>query len=99
MDQTLYFNDSMTQTFLRYAEHTHISNQKVLLLIDNLKKGLSEENILKGKGQIDKLRKVISQNIRTCYCIMLHVQILADLAEDSTPYDRFVNGWLSIAAS
>ena len=69
MDQTLYFNDSMTQTFLRYAEHTHISNQKVLLLIDNLKKGLSEENILKGKGQIDKLRKVISQNI-TASCFM-----------------------------
>lgn len=99
MDQTFNFNARMTHAFLRYAENTHIGNQKVLMLIDSLRKGLSEEEVLKKQGLTEKLKVMIRKNIRTCGCIMLHVQCLADLAEDSTPYDRFVNGWSCIAAS
>lgn len=99
MDQTFYFNARMTHSFLRYAENTHISNQKVLVLIDNLRKGLSEEDMLQKQGDTDKLHFAVRKNVKTCCCIMLHVQCLADLAEDSTPYDRFIQDWSNTSAA
>ena len=99
MDQTFYFNARMTHSFLRYAENTHISNQKVLVLIDNLRKGLSEEDMLQKQGLTEKLNFCIRKNVRTCSCIILHVQCLADISDDSEPYDRFMNGWNTISAS
>ena len=99
MEQTFYFNAEMTRTFLRYAEATQISNQKVLLLIDDLRKGLSVEEMLEKQGSMKQLHASISQNVRTCYRIMFHVLFLADLADDRSPYDRFMNGWNTISAS
>lgn len=54
MHQSFNFTPSMAHTFLRYAEEIKVSNQKVLLLIDDLKKGLSEEDHLKGQAQYYK---------------------------------------------
>lgn len=99
MNQTFYFNARMTHTFLRYAENSHIGNKKVLLLIDNLRKGLSEEEKLKEQGQTDKLYSSIRKNVKTCSCIMLHVQCLADISDNHEPYDRFINDWSNIMAS
>ncbi len=97
MDQSFYFNTSMTHSFLRYAENTHIMNEKVQVLIDDLRKGLREEDQL--QAQYGKLNSQKQKNVLICQCIMLHVQCLADISDDSEPYDRFMNGWNSIAAS
>ena len=99
MYQSFHFNSNMTHTFLRYAEKTNISNQKVLLLIDDLRKGLSEEDMLKGQAQYSKLNSQKQMNVLICQCIILHVQCLADISDDSEPYDRFMTGWNLIAAS
>ena len=99
MYQSFHFNSNMTHTFLRYEEKTNISNQRVLLLIDDLRKGLSEEDLLKGQAQYSKLNSQKQKNVLICQCIILHVQCLADISDDSEPYDRFMNGWNSIAAS
>lgn len=97
MDQSFYFNTSVTHSFLRYAENTHIMNEKVQVLIDDLRKGLREEDQL--QAQYGKLNSQKQKNVLICQCIMLHVQCLADISDDSEPYDRFMNGWNSIAAS
>lgn len=99
MNQTFYFTARMTHAFLRYAESVHLGNQKVLLLIDNLRKGLTEEEMLLEQGYTEKLKLSIRKNVRTCGCIMLHVQCLGDLAENHEPYDRFLNGWSKITAN
>ena len=89
----------MTHTFLRYSEHTSINNQKIRLLISDLRKGLSEEDLLKGQAQYSKLNSQKQKTVRICQCIILHVQCLADISDDSTPYDCFMNGWNNIVAS
>ena len=89
----------MAHTFLRYAEETKVSNQKVLLLIDDLRRGLSVEDQLKGRSQYNKWNSQKQKNVLTCECIMLHIQTLADISDDSEPYERFINGWNRIAAS
>lgn len=99
MHQSFIFNPSMTHTFLRYAEKTMVTNQKVLLLIDDLRRGLSEEDQLNGQNQYYKWKSQKQKNVLICQCIMLHIQCLADISDDSEPYDRFVNGWNRIAAS
>lgn len=99
MHQSFTFNPSMTHTFLRYAEKTMVTNQKVLLLIDDLRRGLSVEDQLLGQSQYYKWKSQKQKNVLICQCIMLHIQCLADISDDSEPYDRFVNGWNRIAAS
>jgi len=93
MDQTFYISSSMMHTFLKYVEHMHFRDQKVLLLIDNLEKGLSEEEKLQKQGQTDKLKFRVCKNIKTCYCIMLHVQCLMDISDDCQQYANFINNW------
>ena len=99
MDQAFYFNAKMTHTFLKYAESVHFSNQKVQSLIDDLRKGLSEVEKLHQQGQMEKMSSSIRKNVKLCSCIMLHVQCLADISDDSALYDRFINGWSNIVAS
>ena len=99
MNQPFYFSPSMTHTFLRYAEHTNINNQKISLLISDLRRGLSVEDQLLGQSQYYKWKSQKQKNVLICQCIMLHIQCLADISDDSEPYDRFMNGWNSIAAS
>lgn len=99
MNQPFYFRPSMTHTFLKYAELMNINNQNIRLLISDLRKGLSEEDILQGQAQYSKLNCQKQKNVLICECIMLHVQCLADICDDSTPYDCFVNGWNNIVAS
>lgn len=93
MEQSLLINEGMTHSFLRYAENTHISNQKVLLLIDNLRKGISEEDMLKEQGFYDELRSQVRANVKTCCCIMLHVACLMDTRDDNEQYVNFINNW------
>ncbi len=99
MHQPFIFNPSMVHTFLRYAEGTKVSNQRVLLLIDDLRRGLSEEDQLNGQTQYYRWNSQKQKNVMICQCIMLHIQCLADISDDREPYDRFVNGWNRIAAS
>ena len=99
MNQPFYFRPSMTHTFLKYAELMNINNQNIRLLISDLRKGLSEEDILQGQAQHGKLNCQKQKNVLICQCIMPHVQCLADICDDSTPYDCFVNGWNNIVAS
>ena len=99
MHQSFNFTPSMAHTFLRYAEETKVSNQKVLLLIDDLKKGLSEEDHLKGLAQYYKWNSQKQKNVLICQCIMIRIQCLADISHDTEPYQRFMNDWNLIAAS
>lgn len=99
MHQSFNFTPSMAHTFLRYAEEIKVSNQKVLLLIDDLKKGLSEEDQLKGQAQYYKWNSQKQKNVLICQCIMIRIQCLADISYNSEPYQRFMNGWNLIAAS
>lgn len=87
------FNPSMTHPFLKYAENTPISNEKVLLLIDDLRQGLSEEDMLKTQDETNRLYSQMHKNVLTCYCIMLHIQCLADISDDRELYDRFIHDW------
>ena len=54
MNPSFIFYPDMTHTFLSYAEKTNVSNQKVLLLIDDLRRGLSEEDLLKKQAKYIK---------------------------------------------
>ena len=87
------FTPSMTHPFLRYAENAHIVNQKVLRLIDDLRKGLSEENQIQSQEQKNRLYAQKQKNVLTCYCIMLYIQCLANLSANDNPYDRFIDDW------
>lgn len=99
MDQTFYFNTSMTHSFLRYAENTHIMNEKVQVLIDDLRKGLREEDQLQGQTPTNKLNSQKQKNVMLCYCIMLHVQCLADICDNHELYDQFIDDWHLLSAS
>ena len=98
MDQTFYFNTSMTHSFLRYAESTHIKNEKVQLLIDDLRRGLLVEDHLQNQDTL-KLNSQKQKNVMLCYCIMLHVQCLADISDNCEFYNSFINDWNLLSAS
>ena len=87
------FTPSMTHPFLRYAENAHIANKKVLRLIDDLRQGLSEEDMIQSPEQKNRLFAQKQKNVMTCYCIMLYVQCLAYYSTNDNPYDRFLNNW------
>lgn len=98
MNQMFDFSPSTTVPFLRYAENAHFVNEKVLHLIEDLRAGLSEEKQLQEKEQQPDRRLYFQRqkNIMTCYCILLHVQCLADLSENDEQYVRFLDGWNSV---
>lgn len=83
----------MTHSFLRYAESMPMGNQKVQVLIDDLRKGLSEEDLLQQQEQDEKLRQRIGLNIKICYCIMFHVACQRDIHQDDMQYVNFINNW------
>ena len=93
MKQMLNFTPNMTRPFLRYAENAHIGNQKVLRLIDDLRQGLSDEDMIQSPEQKNRLFAQKQKNVMTCYCIMLYVECLANLSANNNPYDRFINNW------
>lgn len=95
MNQLLNFIPSMTRPFLRFAESAHICNQKVLRLIDDLRQGLSEEDMIQSQDQTIRLYSQRQKNVMTCYCIMLYVQCLANFSAKGNLYDRFINDWSS----
>lgn len=98
MEQLFTFNPSMTHPFLTYAENTQISNVKVLQLIDELRKGLSEEDNLQEVNQECKLYSQKQKNVMTCYCILLYIQCLAYISVEHELYDLFLNNWIAISA-
>ena len=87
------FTPNMTRPFLRYAENAHIGNQKVLRLIDDLRQGLSDEDMIQSPEQKNRLLAQKQKNVMTCYCIMLYVECLANFSANNNPYDRFINNW------
>ena len=93
MKQMLNFTPNMTRPFLRYAENAHIGNQKVLRLIDELRQGLSDEDMIQSPEQKNRLLAQKQKNVMTCYCIMLYVECLANFSANNNPYDRFINNW------
>ena len=95
MKQMFNFTPNMTHPFLRYAENAHIGNQKVLRLIDDLRQGLSEEDMIQSPEQKNRQFAQKQKNVMTCYCIMLYVQCLANLSAKGDLYDRFINDWNS----
>ena len=99
MNPSFIFYPDMTHTFLSYAEKTNVSNQKVLLLIDNLRRGLSEEDLLKKQAKYIKWNFQKQKNLLTCQCIMIRIQCLANLSAKGNLYGHFINDWNLIAAS
>ena len=99
MYQSFSFNSSMTHAFLRYAEKATVINQRILLLIDDLRKGLSMEDLLQVQDQRSKWHSQKQKNVLICQSIMLHIQCLADISDDSEPYEIFMKVWNDIAAS
>lgn len=93
------FSPNTTHTFLEYAENAHLSNEKVLQLIDDLRDGLSREETLQSCDHAYRLYTQKQKNVMTCYCIMLHVLCLADLSEDREQYDQFLGGWNTFSAA
>lgn len=99
MNQISHFDVSMTHSFLSYAESMPVSNQKVQVLIDDLRKGLIEEKMLEGQDEKNRLFSQRQKNVLLCQCILLHVQCLADVSDNNEQYNRFINDWNDIAAS
>ena len=92
----LNFTPSMTHPFLKFAENAHIANRKVLQLIDDLRNGLSEEELIQSQKQTNRLFTQKQKNVMTCYCIMLHIQCLAYMSDHRKLYDHFINEWKSL---
>ena len=99
MKQMLNFTPNMTRPFLRYTENAHIGNQKVLRLIDELRQGLSDEDMIQSPEQKNRLLAQKQKNVMTCYCIMLYVECLANFSANNNPYDRFINNWINVSSA
>ena len=95
----LNLTPSMTHPFLKFAENAHIVNQMVLQLIDELRRGLSEEEMIQSRKQTNRLFTQKQKNVMTCYCIMLHIQCLAYNSDNYELYDHFINEWKSMSNS
>ena len=95
----LNFTPSMTHPFLKFAENAHFVNQMVLQLIDELRKGLSEEDMIQNQKQTNRLFTQKQKNVMTCYCIMLHVQCLANMSDNHELYDHFISEWKNMSNS
>ena len=95
MEQMLNFTANMTHPFLKYAENAHLNNQKVLQLIDDLRNGLSEEDVIQSQKEPYRLISQKQKNVMTCYCIMIYIQYLAYFSDNPKLYDRFINNWTS----
>lgn len=96
MKQMFNFTTSMTHPFLKYAENAHLTNRKVIQLIDDLRNGLSEEDAIQSQKEPYRLSAQKQKNIMTCYCIMLYIQCLAYFSDEHERYDRFINNWKGI---
>ena len=99
MKPMLNFTPSMTHPFLKFAENAHIVNQMVLQLIDELRMGLSEEEMIQNQKQTNRLYYQEQKNVMTCYCIMLHIQCLAYMSDNNEQYNHFINEWKSLCSN